>query len=80
MFGLNGSVGQWICFQPKLARDLIRIDGGFLPPRHFVADAMHFTMVDSTKWNGEFVTHLASEGARLGESQMMGVAGLAATY
>ena len=67
-----------MCFQPKLARN-IRIDGGFLPPHHFVADAMYFTVMDPTKRDGEFVARLASERARLGKSQMVGVAGLAAT-
>ena len=47
------------------------------PPRGLVAIAMQVQMVISAQWYGEFVADLASERARLGKFQMMGIAGRA---
>ena len=60
--------------RPKLS---CRFDRGNLqvgPPRHFVALAMQLMMVVAAERHGEFVANLASQGSRLREFQVMGIA------
>ena len=68
-------VGQPAAF-PEPASDLERIDTGGLPPAHLVADPMQRPMMAAAERHCKFVTDLAAQRSRLGESQMMGSDGL----
>src|SRR6266478_2740794 len=70
---------QWICpkqgRRPKLSRRFQRGNLQVGPPRHFVAMAVQVVMVLAAQRHGEFVADLASEGPRLRELQVVGIAG-----
>ena len=63
---------------PEPAGNLDRVDAGLLPPRAFVAGAMHRTMMPATEWDRELVADLAAKCAGLRETEVVGVRGLAA--
>ena len=69
-----GSAG----LDPKLTRDLDRVDAGLLPPGPLVTGAMNRTVVDAAERHGEFVAGLAAERPWLHEPKMMRVGRLAA--
>ena len=48
-------------FKPKDASRGARIDTHLLPPRGFVAAAMHLAMMPPTEWNGELIADLTPE-------------------
>jgi hypothetical protein len=52
-----------------------RINPLFLPPPFLVADAVQSSVMCGAKRGGPIVTDFASEGARLGEAEMVGVTG-----
>jgi hypothetical protein len=70
--GLNSPLFHAGLF-PELAGDLDRIDAGLLPPGFFGAGAMNRAVMRATEWDGEFIAHLAAEGARLHKSDVMRV-------
>jgi hypothetical protein len=41
---------------------------------------MHRTMMPATEWDRELIAHLSAERARLRESEVMGIGGLAAAH
>ncbi len=55
------------------------LNAHFLPPPLFITDAMKCAMMRGAEGNHPFITDLAAEGPGLGKSQMMGMAGSAAT-
>jgi hypothetical protein len=61
---------------PQIVRDWFGIDTRSFPG--FVAVAMDFAMVPAAERDGELIADLTAERAALCESQVMGVAGLAA--
>jgi hypothetical protein len=63
---------------PERLRNAERIDPGCLPLGLFVADAVHLAVVHAAERDGELITGLASERARLRVAQVMGVGWLAA--
>src|SRR5262245_47527511 len=65
---------------PEPAGNLDRVKAGLPPPRALVMGAMHRTMMPATKRDRELIADLAAERARLGETEMMGVRGLAAAH
>src|SRR6185437_8462510 len=64
---------------PELLRLCERIDSLLLPPVLLGAEVVKGTMVDGAKRDRPFVADLAPERARLGEAQMVSLAGRAAT-
>ena len=66
-----------MCFKPKDAGRRARIDTGLIPPRGFIAAAMHLAMMAPTQWNGELIADLAPECQCLGKAQVVGVGGTA---
>src|SRR5215472_13024706 len=81
---------EWWSLRPPLARsvrrlpepagNLDRIDAGLPPPRALVARAVHRTMMPATERNRELIADLATERARLGKSEVVGVRRLAAAH
>ncbi len=63
---------------PKLPRNLHRVDRRTIPPGLLVAKAMVVPVMRSTQRDREFVADLASHRAGLSESQMVGVSGASA--
>jgi hypothetical protein len=51
--------------KPERAGGRKRTYSVVLPPRSFVAATMDFTVMRSTEWHCEFITHLPTEGSRL---------------
>ena len=51
-----------MCFKPKDAGRRARIDTGLIPPRGFIAAAMHLPMVPATEGNSELIADLTAEG------------------
>jgi hypothetical protein len=66
-------------FKPQRAGRNGRIYSYLLPPRGFVAAAMHLAMMPSTQRHSEFIADLSAECPALRESQVVSVTGLAAT-
>ena len=64
---------------PKPSGDVQRLDLPILPPGHLIAGLMQLPMMASAKGDGEFVADFHADGARLGEPQVMRVAGLSST-
>ena len=64
---------------PKLAGYANGIDAGPRPPSSLVACAMSFPVMPPTKWNGELLAYLPTEGAGLHETKVMGIRRLPAT-
>ena len=64
-------------FEPQRTSQGHGINTNLLPPRSFIAVPMDFAMMPSTQGHSEFITDLAAECPALGESQVMGIAGLA---
>jgi hypothetical protein len=62
---------------PELLRFRQSIDTHLLPPFLFSAKIMERAMMDHAERQGPFIAHLTAERARLGETQMMRVAGRA---
>ena len=56
---------------PKTTRDLERIDLQILPPSDLVASLMELPMVTAAKRNGELITDLETDRARLRKTQMV---------
>jgi hypothetical protein len=73
---LDGNEG--VRSQPQHSGSGDWINSSAPPPRRFVAAAMNLAMVSSTQRHGERVADLASEGAALGKSQVMGIRGQSA--
>src|SRR5207248_1112455 len=48
------------------------------PPRALVARAMHRSMMPATEWDRELIADLAAERTGLGETEVVGIGGLAA--
>jgi diadenosine tetraphosphatase ApaH/serine/threonine PP2A family protein phosphatase len=63
---------------PEPAGNLDRVNACLLPPRALVAGAMHRPVMPATEWDRELIADLATERARLGKSEVVGVRGLAA--
>ena len=66
-------------FGPKFSRSVERINASRRPPLRFVASAVQFAMMATAQRHGEFVADLEAKTSGLGESQMVGIAGLPAT-
>lgn len=77
-YWIRGRFWQRMAFQPKRPRSGGGINPKPFPPGGFIAVPMHFAMMPSAEWDGEFVTDPAAERAPLGEAQMMRIAGCAA--
>src|SRR4029450_5071264 len=75
--GLNPSLIDAGAF-PKLTGNLDWIDASLLPPRLFVAGAMHCAVMRAAERNGKFIACFAAERARLHKSDVMRIRGLAA--
>jgi hypothetical protein len=60
---------------PQLSRHRGRIDLDLVPPGSFIAASVELAMMDAAQWDGELIADLASERARLRESEMMGILG-----
>src|SRR5215472_347746 len=65
---------------PKPAGNLDRVNTGLPPPRALVAGAVHRAMMPATERHRELVADLAAERTGLGETEMVGVRGLAAAH
>jgi hypothetical protein len=65
---------------PKFSRDPERIDWVLCPPRRFVAAHVEFAVVNAAEGHREFVTDLAPERGRLGETNMMRIGRLSPTH
>src|SRR5579863_5323809 len=65
--------------QPQRTGTRERIDGGSVPPSRFVTMAMQLAMMATAKGDSELIADLAAERPALGETHVVGVAGLAAT-
>src|SRR5439155_12801537 len=63
---------------PKLTGDLDWIDASLLPPRFFIAGAMHSAVMRAAERDGKFIACFAAERARLHKSDVMRIRGLAA--
>ena len=63
---------------PEFPGNLGRIDAGVLPPRGFIADAVHQPMMNAAERHRELVARLATQGPRLQVAQVMRVGWLAA--
>jgi hypothetical protein len=63
---------------PKLAGDLKGINASLLPPGLLVAGTMRRAVMRAAKGDGEFIAGLAAKRARLRESDVVGIRGLAA--
>jgi hypothetical protein len=66
-------------FEPQCAGHSGRIYSYFLPPSGLVAAAMDFAMMSSTQGDSKLIADLAAECPALRETQVVGIAGLAAT-
>jgi hypothetical protein len=66
-------------FDPKLARDLTRVDTRGHPPSELVTGTVHLAMMSAAEGYGKLVAHLEAETAWLREAQMVGIAGLSST-
>ena len=64
-------------FEPQRTSRSDRINPGFLPPRGFIAIAMHLAMVPATQRDSELIADLASQRPALREAQVVGIRGLA---
>ena len=64
---------------PKLTGGLDWVDTGIVPPRGFIADAVHQSMMNAAERHRELVARLAAQGPRLHEPKMMWVGRLATT-
>ena len=62
---------------PKLTGGLDWVDAGILPPRGFIADPVHQSMMNAAERHRELVARLAAQGPRLHETKMMWVGRLA---
>ena len=67
-----------MCFSPKFSRSVEHINAPRRPPLRFVASAVQFAMMATAQRHGEFVADLEAKSSGLGESQMVGIAGLPA--
>ena len=67
-----------MCFSPKFSRSVERINASRRPPLRFVASAVQFAMMSTAERYGEFIADLEAKSSGLGETQMVGVAGLPA--
>ena len=67
-----------MCFSPKFSRSVERINASRRPPLGFVAGAVQFAMMATAQRHGEFIADLEAKSSGLGETQMVGVAGLPA--
>ena len=65
--------------QPQITGTRERIDSGFAPPSRFITMAMQLTMMATAQGDSELIADLAAERPALGETHVVGVAGLAAT-
>src|SRR6516165_10228029 len=66
-------------FKPQRAGGCQRIYAGVLPPRSFIAAAMHLTVMRAAEWHRELIAHLTAEGTTLCEPQVMRIRGLSTT-
>jgi len=65
---------------PQLAHDLERVDADLLPPCPLISESMNLPMMDPAQGSHEFIAHLAAEGTRLREPQVMGIARFSPTH
>jgi len=65
--------------EPQLARCDGWIDVQFTPPGGFIPAAVQFAMMAATQRHRELITDFAAKGHRLGETQVMSIAGGATT-
>jgi hypothetical protein len=62
-------------FEPQRSRRVGRIYTHRVPPRNFVAAAVHLAVMPSTQWNGELIADLSPESSALREPEMMSIRG-----
>jgi len=62
-----------MCVEPQRAGGNGWIKPDFLPPRGFIAAAVHLAMMPTTQGHGELIADLATECPALGEAQMVRV-------
>src|SRR5260221_12090564 len=65
---------------PETAGICDRVIPGLPPPRTLITRAMHCTMMPTAEGDRELIADLAAERARLRESEVVGVRGLAAAH
>jgi hypothetical protein len=65
---------------PKAQRRCFGINVDQRPPCFLVDLAVQLAVVNATKRDSELIADLAAEGARLHETEMVGIAGLPATH
>jgi len=60
---------QRMSFKPERPGGRERTYSGVLPPRHFIAATMDFTVMRATEWHRELIAHPATERPRLRKAQ-----------
>src|SRR5262249_7692996 len=65
---------------PEPAGNLDRVNAGLPPPRALVAGAMLRSVMPAAEWDRELIADLAAERTGLGETEVVGVRGLAAAH
>ena len=74
-----GAIGALCCLKPECPRNLGGVDFSLLPPLLFVTMTMEIPVVADAKWHGKLIGDFAPHGLGLGEFQVMGLGGCAAT-